>query len=110
MLTDCLGDQKNKSLLRMCRKWVLSIKCSIKKIQTQSSADKTSTTETITEVKELVEEVIPEKEQTVDKIGEDKDLNGVKGTEKSEQITLNDTTEQNSEAINMDKEENKNST
>ena len=71
--------------------------------------DKTSTTETITEVKDLVEEIIQEKEQKIDKIGEDYDSNGVNRTEKAEQMTLNDTTELNLEATNVDKEENKNS-
>ena len=58
-----------------------------------SSTDKTSTTGTITEVKELVEEVLPEKEQETDNIGEDETSKGINGNEKSEQLTLDDTKE-----------------
>ena len=58
-----------------------------------SSTDKTSTTGTITEVKELVEEVLPEKEQETDNIGEDEASKGINGNEKSEQLTLDDTKE-----------------
>ena len=58
-----------------------------------SSTDKTSTTGTITEVKELVEEVIPEKEQETDNNGEDEASKGINGNEKSEQLTLDDTKE-----------------
>ena len=63
-----------------------------------SSPDKTSTTGTITEVKEFFEEVTPEKEQhDDDNIGGDKDLTGMNGLEKSEDITLEDTTKINIE-------------
>ena len=58
-----------------------------------SSTDKTSTTGTITEVKELVEEVLPEKERGTDNIGEDEASKGINGNEKSEQLTLDDTKE-----------------
>ena len=58
-----------------------------------SSPDKTSTTGTITEVKEFLEEVTPEKEQhDVDNIEGNKDLIGINGIEKSADITLEDTT------------------
>lgn len=85
-----------------------------------SSTDKTSTTGTITEVKELVEEVLPEKEQETDNIGEEeasKGINGneksdigeneaskgINGNEKSEQVTLDDTKEpEGTEGTNME--------
>ena len=74
-----------------------------------SSTDKTSTTGTITEVKELVEEVIPEKEQQADNIGEDEASKGIHGSEKSEQITLNDKIEpevtKETEGINVETED-----
>ena len=54
-----------------------------------SSEDKTSTTGTITEVREFLEEDIPKKEhQDVDNIGENKDLIRINGMEKSKDITL----------------------
>ena len=68
-----------------------------------SSEDKTSTTGTITEVKEFLEEDIPEKEhQDVDNIGENKDLTGINGIEKSKDITLEINIE---ETINAETEE-----
>ena len=78
-----------------------------------SSTDKTSTTGTITEVKELVEEVIPEKEQETDNNGEDEASKGINGNEKSEQLTLDDTKEpERTEGTNIeietdDQEDNK---
>ena len=58
-----------------------------------SSPDKTSTTGTITEVKEFLEEVPPEKEQhDVDNIEGDKDLTGMNKIDKSADITSEDTT------------------
>ena len=72
-----------------------------------SSEDKTSTTGTITEVKEFLEEDVPEKgHQDVDNIGGDKDLTGTNGIEKSKDITLEDTTEINiEETMNEETEE-----
>ena len=72
-----------------------------------SSTDKTSTTGTITEVKELVEEVIPEKEQEADNIREDEASKGINGDEKSEQQTLKDTKEpEGTEGTNVETNKN----
>ena len=72
-----------------------------------SSPDKTSTTGTITEVKEFLEEVPPEKEQhDVDNIEGDKDLTGTNEIDKSANITLEDTTKLGiEETINAETEE-----
>ena len=59
-----------------------------------SSPDKTSTTGTITEVKEFLEEVTPEKEHhdDVNNIEGDKDLTGMNEIDQTADITLEDTT------------------
>ena len=77
------------------------------KIQNLSSADKTSTTGTITEVKEFVDDVILERDnqEVEEPIGEQKDLKTSTEREKSEQITLDDTIKSNTEGTTITEEE-----